>query len=57
MQSILSLPVHLVSQKHRIAEDRACIVAHISILESATERPRENKDVPLDELDQLHRFA
>jgi len=55
--AITSISVHLVSQKRKIAEDRARIAARISILESVIEQLRENKDVPLDELDRLHRLA
>jgi len=55
--AITSISVHLISQKRRIAEDRARIAARISILESVLEQLQENKDVPLDELDRLHRLA
>jgi len=55
--AITSISVHLVSQKRKIAEDRARVAARISILESMIEQLRENKDVPLDELDRLHRLA
>jgi len=55
--AITSISIHLVSQKRKIEEDRARIAARISILESVIEQLHENKDVPLDELDRLHRLA